>query len=157
MCEDEDDSLIAAYGSHAIMHAVFFKQVSRQEPKLLLSVASDVISSSDRSASWPVTLLPPFLPLLLLLLLCWASHRGVAGRTNLSLSRVGELMPGTLGRVWKRFLNWLCGKIRKKKAGKLLILDLYPPPPQLQVWELTCIKTSETAWRANRNCFLEHL
>lgn len=112
MCEDEDDSLIAAYGSHTIMHAVFFKQVS-----------------SDRSASWPVTLLPPFLPLLLLLLLCWASHRGVAGRTNLSLSRVGELMPGTLGRVWKCFLNWLCGKIRKKKAGKLLILDLYPPPP----------------------------
>lgn len=157
MCEDEDDPLVAAYGSHAIMHAVFFKQLSRQEAKLLLSVASDVISSSDRSASWPVTLLlPP-----LLLLLCWASHRGVAGRTNSSLSGVRELMPGTLGRVWKRFLNWLCGKIRKKKAGKLLILDLYPPrsphPQQLQVWELTCIKTSETAWRANRNCFLEHL
>lgn len=119
--EEEDSSLLAAYGLHANMHAVFFKQLSRQELKLLPSAASDVISSCDRSASWLVTLLP--------LLLRWASHRGVAGRTNSSLSRLGgELMPGTLGRLWKRFLNWLCGKIRKKKAGKLLILDIYPPP-----------------------------
>lgn len=65
---------------------------------LSLSAASDVISSSDHSASWKVMLLPLLPPLLLLLLLCWASHRGGAGRTNSSQWR-GGIMPGKLGCV----------------------------------------------------------
>lgn len=127
-------SLVFAYCSHTLpsctsQSSSLCSSCQRKEPKLSLSAASDVISSSNRSAGWTVMLLlppPPPPPLL-----CWASHRGGAGRTNLSLSGGGDMMPGKLGRVWKRFLNWLCGKIRKKEAWKLLILDLCPPscPP----------------------------
>lgn len=96
----------------------------------------------------------------------------MGGQTSLSV--VGGEMPGKLGWVWDCcvcvLLNWLCGQIRKKSEGELLILGLFHPlrptplpslglsfAAQLQVWELTCIKTSQTAWQANRNSFLEHL
>lgn len=135
---------------------VFLKQLSREEWKLLLSAVPDVISSSDRSASWPVTAATAAA--------ADAAAAAVLGFTQrwswedkLVSQWRGDMMPGKLGCVWKRFLNWLCGKIRKKKAWKLLILDLWRPAPpnqpQLQAWELTSIKTSENAWRANRNCF----
>lgn len=53
----------------------------------LLSAVSEVISSSDHSDSWPIKCSSW---LLLLLDVCWASHRGVDGRTNSSLRSRGR-------------------------------------------------------------------
>lgn len=88
--------------------SVFFKQMSGEERWL-----SDVISSSDAAAA-----------VLGFTRRCTWEDKLVSQQRE---GRWGGLMPGKLGCLWKRFLNWLCGKIRKKKAGKLLILDLCPP------------------------------
>lgn len=113
----------------------------RKEAKLSLSAASDVISSSDRSVGWtvllplpPPPLPPPPPPLLLLLLLplvlCWASHRGGAGRTNLSLSGGGGGHDARKAWPCLKTLSQLAvWEDKKERSVKAADSGFMPPPP----------------------------